>query len=74
MTSRPEPCTLLAASDLLSSVQALVEAAFMAAGSLGNERKLALYNRYSTLPTLGYLSSEVRRSISRASCAEYHRS
>lgn len=39
MTSRPEPCTLLAASDLLSSVQALVEAAFMAAGSLGKREE-----------------------------------
>lgn len=39
MTSRPEPCTLLAASDLLSSAQALVEAAFMAAGSLGKQEE-----------------------------------
>lgn len=74
MTSRPEPCTLLAASDLLSSVQALVEAAFMAAGSLGKREEASALQQVLTLPTLGYLSSEVRRSISRASCAEYHRS
>ncbi|MCL7999920.1 hypothetical protein M8994_16920 [Brucella sp. 21LCYQ03] len=39
MTSRPEPCTLLAASDLLSSAQSLVDAAFMAAGSLGKREE-----------------------------------
>ncbi|MEJ5081076.1 hypothetical protein [Ochrobactrum sp. MYb379] len=39
MTSRPEPCTLVAASDLLSSVQSLVEAAFMAAGTLGKREE-----------------------------------
>ncbi|WP_417878505.1 hypothetical protein [Vibrio sp.] len=39
MTSRPEPCNLVDASDLLSSVQALIDAAFMAAGSLGKQNE-----------------------------------
>lgn len=34
MTSRPEPCTLLAATDLLSTTSHLVEAIYMAAGDL----------------------------------------
>jgi|GEM_PF-3278241 len=42
MISRPEPCTLVAASDLLSSVQAFIEAASMAASTLRPEAANAL--------------------------------
>ncbi len=36
MNSRPEPCTLLATADLLTSAKSLLNALFMAAGSLGD--------------------------------------
>lgn len=58
MTARPEPCKLLAATDLMTSSAHLMEAVFMAASSLDTDEAGAIQN----------VCEEAKRRIQDAIC------